>query len=90
MYLALGTNKTKCKGDMIMSKVVAVHKNEEGNLEMFKLDDGRVLSFDECRQAINNGELPDLICTYGKSDAIIIRSQPDGDPSNNLSNLPTF
>lgn len=73
-----------------MSKVIAVHKNYDGNLESFKLDDGRVLSFDECRVAINNGELPDLICTYGKSDAIIIRSQPDNDPSNNLSNLPEF
>ncbi len=73
-----------------MAKVVGVHKNSEGNLEQFKLDDGRVLSFEECRAAIHNGELPDLICTEGKSDRIIIRSTPDGDPSNNLSNLPEF
>lgn len=73
-----------------MSKVVAVHKNDDGNLEAFKLDDGRVLSFDECRDAIHNGELPDLICTYGRSGAVIIRSQADGKRENNLSNLPEF
>ena len=73
-----------------MSKVVGVHKNSDGNLEQFKLDDGRVLSFEECRNAIHNGDLPDLICTEGKSGSIIIRSQPDGDESNNLSNLPQF
>lgn len=73
-----------------MAKVVGVHKNGDGDLEQFKLDDGRILSFEECRAAIHAGELPDLICTNGKSDSIIIRSTPDGDESNNLSNLPTF
>lgn len=73
-----------------MSKVVGVRKNSGGDLEAFKLDDGRILSFEECRDAIHHGELPDLICTKGKSDSIIIRSTPDGDPSNNLSNLPQF
>lgn len=71
-----------------MAKVVAVARDDEGNLGAFQLDDGRVLGFEECRMAINAGELPDLICTEGRSGSIVIRSQPDGDPSNNLSNLP--
>lgn len=29
-------------------KVVAVKKNDEGNLSKFKLNDGRVVNFDEC------------------------------------------
>lgn len=73
-----------------MSRVIGVHKNSSGDLEKFKLDDGRILTFEECREAIHQGELPDLICTKGKGDSIIIRSTPDGDVSNNLSNLPQF
>lgn len=73
-----------------MAKVVAVRKNADGNLTDFKLDNGKQLSFDQCRNAIHTGEVEGLICTEGKGDSIIIRSEPDGDKSNNLSNMPEF
>lgn len=70
-------------------KVTAVRKDEEGNLSEFKLNDGRVVDFYGCKDLINEGKL-DLISTTGKNGVEIIRSKPDGDPSNNLSELPEF
>lgn len=46
-------------------KVVAVKKNDEGNLSKFKLSDGRVVNFDECAAMCDCGEL-NLIHTSGK------------------------
>lgn len=69
--------------------VTAVRKNQEGNIVLFKLDDGRILDYSGCADAIHRGEL-NLICTTGKSGALSIRSQADGDPTNNLDALPTF
>lgn len=73
-----------------MAHVVAVRKNSEGNITDFKLDNGKELNYEECRQAIHTGEVEDLICTTGKSGVISIRSEPDDIKSNNLSNLPEF
>lgn len=70
-------------------KVVAVKKNDEGNLSKFKLNDGRVVNLDECAAMCDCGELS-LTHTTGKDGAPVIRSYPDGDESNNLSNLPEF
>ena len=69
--------------------VVAVRKDTDGNLSMFKLEDGTVLDYGQCLDYIHQGQL-NLIATEGKSGALIIRSQADGDPYNNLSNLPIF
>lgn len=76
-------------------KVVAVHKNSQGDLEKFKLNDGTILEFGEMVDAIDRGEFPELMAVYGKpSDdgyqPLVIKSMPDGDPTNNLSNLPIF
>lgn len=78
-----------------MAKVVAVRKDDRDRIIGFKLDDGRILDHDQCAEAIHNGELPDLVCTLGRptnygDQPQIIRSQADGDPTNNLSRLPEF
>ena len=78
-----------------MAKVIAVSKDTDGDILLYKLDDGRIVGFEECKELIHNGELPDLMCVLGRpaSDGYqheIIRSKPDGDVNNNLSNLPTF
>lgn len=70
-------------------EVVATRKNGDGNLIGFKLNDGTEYDFDQCWSAIERGEL-DLIATTGKDGAPVIRSKGDGNPYNNLSNLPEF
>lgn len=74
---------------MVELKVVAVKKNEEGNLTHFKLSDGRIVNHEECGAMCDCGELG-LIHTTGREGADVIRSYPDGDESNNLSSLPEF
>lgn len=59
-------------------KVVAVRKDEYGDLAEFKLNTGEVVDFANCQKLINEGKLD------------LIRSKPDGDPNNNLSALPEF
>ena len=70
-------------------KVVAVRRDEDDNMAEFKLSDGRVVDFPGCQQLINEGKL-DLINAIGKNGVEIIRSKPDGDPNNNLRDLPSF
>lgn len=73
-----------------MSKIVAVRKNSDGDLKEFKLDNGRIVSFKDAYDMGCTGEIEGIICTSGRDEALVIRSMPDGDPSNNLANLPTF
>lgn len=78
-----------------MAKVVATRKGTGGDLIAFKLDDGRELNFGECVTAIHNKEIEGLMVVDGKtrndgSIPLVIRSYGDGDPTNNLSNLPNF
>lgn len=70
-------------------EVVAVRRNEEGNLCCFKLNDGTEYDFNQCWEAITRGEL-DLIATTGKEGVPVIKSRGDEDLSNNLQNLPSF
>lgn len=69
--------------------VVAVRKTGDGALCGFKMNTGMECDFNETKQLIHDGKL-DLICTMGKGGVEVIRSRPDGDDSNNLSNLPEF
>ena len=74
-----------------MAKIVKVRKDSNtGELVAFKLDNGKELKFFDCYSAIERGEIEGVMATVGHSGAPIIRSLPDGNPSNNLSNLPTF
>lgn len=73
-----------------MSKIVAVRKDSYGSLEAFKLDDGRELDYITAYDMIVDGKITGVIATTGRDNRLIIRSMPDGDPSNNLDNLPIF
>ena len=73
-----------------MAEVVAVRKDNQDRIVAFKLDDGRELDYEQCVDAIHNGELPSLICTNTQTGSLSIRTQADGNPDNNLSRLPLF
>lgn len=71
--------------------VTAVRRGPSGNLSDFKLNDGRELSFAECYQAIEKGEIPSLIldgfaencsivnddCTY--TNKVTLEQSEDGE-----------
>lgn len=76
---------------MTKKKIVAVSK-EEGNIKQVKFQDGEVVDIEK---AIEMAE-QDLIenvntgLTRGENPHKTLRSNPDGDKSNNLDNLPQF
>lgn len=70
-------------------RIVAVRKNEEGDLIAFQTESGRVLDYVTALEEAKNGRLAhvDVFHKYGRD---ILRSEPDGVAENNLDQLPTF
>lgn len=70
-------------------KIVAVRKNDEGDLIAFQTQSGRQLDYLEALSEAKNGHLAhvDVFHKYGRD---ILRSEPDGITENNLDSLPEF
>ncbi|MRG87812.1 DUF3892 domain-containing protein [Salinibacillus xinjiangensis] len=70
-------------------KIVAVRKNDDGDLIAFKTETGRELDYVSALQEAKEGKLAhiDVFHKYGRD---IIRSEPDGVKENNLDELDTF
>lgn len=70
-------------------KIVAVRKNEDGNIIAIKTQNGRELDYEQALAEAKNGNLEhvDVFHKYGRD---ILRSEPDGIKENNLDNLPRF
>lgn len=70
-------------------EIVAVRKNDDGDLMAFKTATGRELDYITALDEAKAGNIAhiDVFHKYGRD---IIRSEPDGIKENNLDNLPTF
>ena len=70
-------------------KIVAVRKNDEGDIIAFKTETGQELDYVTALNEAKAGKLAhvDVFHKYGRD---IIRSEPDGIKENNLDHLPTF
>lgn len=70
-------------------QIVAVRKNDEGDLIAFKTSSGRELDYTTALSEAKSGKLAhvDVFHKYGRD---IIRSEPNGIKENNLDNLPSF
>lgn len=69
---------------------VAVQRNGDGDLTAFKTSSGRVLEYTQALQEVNLGNIQGVNMFKGRDGEMYIRGDADGDPSNNLDNLPTF
>ncbi|EJW17460.1 DUF3892 domain-containing protein [Paenibacillus alvei] len=69
---------------------VAVQKNGDGDLTAFQTSAGRILNYEQALQAVQNGEIAGVNAFKGRDGGTYIRGDADGDPSNNLDNLPSF
>ena len=69
---------------------VAVQKNGDGDLTAFQTNSGRVMNYQEALQAVQNGEIAGVNAFKGRDGDTYIRGDADGDPTNNLDNLPMF
>lgn len=70
-------------------QIVAVRKNDEGDIIAFKTNTGRELDYVSALTEAKEGRLAhiDVFHKYGRD---IIRSEPDGIKENNLDQLPLF
>lgn len=70
-------------------QIVAVRKNDDGDLIAFKTNSGRELDYLTALSEAKAGRLAhvDVFHKYGRD---ILRSEPDGIKENNLDRLPTF
>ncbi|GIP25230.1 hypothetical protein J23TS9_03600 [Paenibacillus sp. J23TS9] len=69
---------------------IAVQKNGDGDLTAFKTSSGRVLGYDEALQEVKAGAIAGVNVFKGRDGGMYIRGDADGDPSNNLDQLPRF
>ncbi|MDR6125043.1 hypothetical protein QFZ87_004640 [Bacillus sp. SLBN-46] len=69
--------------------LVAVRKNEDGDIIAFKTNTGRELDYVTALDEAKAGKVAhvDVFHKYGRD---IIRSEPDGIKENNLDQLPEF
>ncbi|MCM3163964.1 DUF3892 domain-containing protein [Metabacillus litoralis] len=74
---------------MNQEKIIAVRKNDDGDLIAFQTESGRQLDYMQALSEAKGGKLAhvDVFHKYGRD---ILRSEPDGDKSNNLDSLPEF
>jgi hypothetical protein len=70
-------------------EIVAVKKNDDGDIIAFKTNSGRELDYLTALDEAKAGNIAhvDVFHKYGRD---IIRSEPDGIKENNLDELPEF
>lgn len=69
---------------------VAVQKNGDGDITAFQTSNGRTLDYSQALQEVQGGTIAGVNAFKGRDGETYIRGDADGDPSNNLDNLPTF
>ncbi|TXK74685.1 DUF3892 domain-containing protein [Paenibacillus sp. N3.4] len=73
-----------------IEQVVAVRKNGDGDIIELQLSSGLVVDYKTAQTMVANNEIAHLNLFRGRDHEMHLRSDADGDPSNNLDNLPTF
>ncbi|MGE6260622.1 DUF3892 domain-containing protein [Heyndrickxia sporothermodurans] len=69
--------------------IIAVRKNEDGDIIAIKTNSGRELDYISALEEAKTGKIAhvDVFHKYGRD---ILRSEPDGIKENNLDQLPSF
>ncbi|NEU32283.1 DUF3892 domain-containing protein [bacterium LRH843] len=71
-------------------QVVAVRKNGDGDIVELKLSSGQVVGYKQAQTMAQAGEIENVNVFKGRDGDFHLRSNADGDPTNNLANLPIF
>ena len=71
-------------------RFTAVQKNGDGDLTSFQTSSGRVLEYQQALKEVQDGNIGGVNVFKGKDGEIYIRGDADGDPTNNLDQLPMF
>ena len=71
-------------------KIVAVKKDSKGVIQEYNLDNNRTVDVTNAIQMVKNGQIEGCNVFTTRSGSEAIRSNNDGDTSNNLDSLPRF
>lgn len=71
-------------------RIVAVRKNGDGDIVQLQLSSGLVVDYNQAQEMAKNGQIEHVNVFKGRDGDDHLRSDADGDPSNNLDNLPMF
>ncbi|MEK3714636.1 DUF3892 domain-containing protein [Paenibacillus sp. FSL R7-0333] len=69
---------------------IAAKRNGDGDLTGFQTSSGRVLDYQQALQEVQSGSIAGVNVFKGKDGEMYIRGDADGDPTNNLDQLPQF
>ncbi|MBZ4667176.1 MAG: hypothetical protein JG775_328 [Defluviitaleaceae bacterium] len=72
------------------SKIVKIKKNSEGDITDVMLDNGSVHAIDEAITMAKNDLIDGVNVGKAKNGREYLRSNPNGEESDNLDNLPMF
>jgi len=70
------------------ARIQKVRKNEDGDITAVMLDNGKVCEIEEAIQMARNGQIYGVIVGRAKNGREYLRSVPNGNPDDNLDNLP--
>lgn len=76
--------------DQQKQQVVAVRKNGDGDIVELKLSSGQVVDYKTAQQMAKSQQIENVNVFRGRDGDEHLRSNADGDPTNNLDNMPTF
>ncbi|WP_039834522.1 DUF3892 domain-containing protein [Paenibacillus sonchi] len=71
-------------------RFIAAQCNGDGDLLSFKTSSGRVLDYQQALQEVQAGAIAGVNVFKGRDGEMYIRGDADGDPTNNLDQLPQF
>ncbi|MRN52542.1 DUF3892 domain-containing protein [Paenibacillus monticola] len=71
-------------------RFIAAQKNGDGDLRSFQTSSGRVLDYQQALQEVQAGKIAGVNVFKGRDGEMYIRGDADGDPTNNLDQLPLF
>lgn len=91
-YQNRGVNHPDHHVDPNKLKIMAVRKDNDGDISEVKFQNGQTVTIEEAIQMAEQDLIEDVNTglTRGDNPHKTLRSYPDGDPSNNLSNLQDF
>jgi len=75
---------------MEKDKITAIKSSSSGEIEAYELSSGRIITKEEAVGLARDGKIDGVQVLESKNGEEYLRSRPDDDESNNLSELPKF
>lgn len=75
---------------MEKDRITAIKSSSSGEIEAYELSSGKIITKEEAVGLARNGKVDGVQVLESKMGEEYLRSRPDDDESNNLSELPKF